>query len=380
MADLDRRLRSLDSIPAPDIWSRVGTSSEERPVPPFPSRWRRVGIATVALSLSVLAFMFAFDGWRDHRDRPQPAGQIVSVAGRVRQGKLLCTVTAPAVVDPGDPLGLVFTIENQGERSRSFSTRGTTATSYVVVDGDGAVYDSVAAYMALGLYGPGFMPPTEVAPGETWTSPEDRTLVRWDGPLTITPTCLGTELPALAVDVGVSGPPPTVAEAISASAGATGELLEACTPIQQSEPTLGTIAPPTADDAPDMTAACSATVTPHDGFALVRMEVVTPSDAQGAVQVSHDPYHGLESFSLPDDARSIEVVIWDVVVTQDRAVVVGGRTVARTASADAMFPGWGWSGSGWEPGGMARCGGLFTGGGLNIEFISVCPPSGNVRG
>jgi hypothetical protein len=377
MADLDRRLRALDAIPAPDLWARVGTSSEERPVPPLPSQWRRVGIATVALSLSVLAFVFAFDGWRNHRGRPQPAEQIVSVAGHVRQGKLLCTVTAPAVVDPGDPLGLVFTVENQGERPRQFSSRG--ATSYVVVGGDGVVYDSETAYAALGLFG-GYIPPTEVAPGATWTTDEDRKLVRWDGPLTITPTCLKTELPALTGDVDVPGPAPTVDEAISAGAGATGDLLEACTPIEQGVPTLGTIAPPTPDDAPDLAAACSATVTSHDGFAVVRMVIVTPPDARGAVHVTDDPYYGFDSVSLPDDDRSIEVVVWDVVVTQDRAVVVGGRTLARTASADAMFPGWGWTGTGWEAGGTVRCGGSFVGGGLNIEFISVCPPSGNVRG
>ena len=148
MADLDRRLRSLDSIPAPDLWARVGTSSEERPVSPFPSRWRRAAIGTVALSLSVLAFVFAFDGWRNHRGRFEPADQVVTAAGLVRQGTLLCTVTAPAGVDPGDPLGLVFAIENVGDEPREFPAR--EATSYVIVDGDGADYDSKAAWLAQG--------------------------------------------------------------------------------------------------------------------------------------------------------------------------------------------------------------------------------------
>jgi hypothetical protein len=81
MADLDRRLRSLDEIPAPDLWSRVGMPSGRRPTAPFPSPLRRVAIVAVALSLSVAAFTFAYYGLRNDRvDHLQPDDRTVSVA------------------------------------------------------------------------------------------------------------------------------------------------------------------------------------------------------------------------------------------------------------------------------------------------------------
>jgi hypothetical protein len=368
MADLDRRLRSIDEIPAPDLWSRVGVSSERRPTRPFPSPLRRVAIIAMALCVSILAFTFAFFGLRDdHNDRHQPGGDTVSVSGALRQGTLLCTVTAPAVVDPGDPLGLEFAIENVTDRTREFSTQG--AVSYVLTAADGAVYDSETARQALGIIGP-IIPRTEIAPGATWRSVADPLIVRWGGPLTLTPTCLDTVFPALTIDIAVPGSTPTVAEAIERAADTNGALLGMCMPLESGQPTLGTIQPPTPFKVPDMSASCSARVILHDGFAVVRMTIVTPPREEGVAGVA-DPYYRI---SIPNDGRPIEVIVWDIVVTQDRATVAGGQVQSRTALGDGMAPDWSLNGSGWEEPEATNCGVETSAGGPGyIEFINACP-------
>jgi hypothetical protein len=367
MADFDRSLRSLDEIPAPDLWSRVGVPSGRRPSP-FPSPIRRVAIIAAALSLSIAAFTFAYVGLRNDRIG-QPGDRTSSVAGPVRQGTLLCIVTASAVVDPGRPLGIAFTVENVSDRTSKISADG--ATSYVVTDAGGVVYDTTNEIHVLGPY----IPPAEIAPGESWSSGADTRLVRWAGPLSVTPTCLGTTLPALTLDVAVPGPTPIVAAAIEGAAETNGDLLDTCMPVDDGVPTLGTIRPPTPAEVPDMSASCSATVTLHDGFAVVRMLIVTPPEEQG-VDVAN-PYYLI---ALPDDGRSVEVIVWDVVVTRDRAVVVGGWVVARTAPGDGKALEWMLTGTRWEgPTDGGSCGSQTNSSGPGfIEFINVCPSSGNV--
>lgn len=368
MADLDRRLRSLDAIPAPDLWSQVGTPSVRRPARPLPSPLRRVAIVAAALSLSVAAFTFAYVGLRNDRvDRPQPGDRTVSVSGSVRQGTLLCTATAPGVVDPGGSLGIAFTVTNVSDHTREIP--GSGVASYVVSDADGVVFDPARQIP----HSSPFIPPTEIAPGETWESGTDQSLVSWAGPLTITPTCLRTVLPALTLDVAVPGQTPAVTEAIRRGAETNGGLLGMCMPVDDGLPTLGTIRPPTPADVPDMSASCSATVTLRDGFAVVRMLIVTPPEYQGVVYVADRPYYYF--ISIPDDGRAIEVIVWDVVVTADRASVVGGRTVARTEPGHGMSMDWIWTGTGWQgPDGGGSCGSQTSSGGPGfIQFISACP-------
>jgi len=365
MADLDRRLRSLDGLPAPDLWSRVGKPSGRRQARPFPSPVRRVAIVAAALSLSVAAFAFASDGWLSDRvDHPQLSGERVSASGSVRHGTLVCTASAPAVVTPGLPLGLDFSIENVGDQAREFSA---SATSYLVTKDVGVVYDTT---MEIPIIGRLFVPPVEIAPGETWKSDSDKRVVKWGGPLMITPTCFGAALPMLTIDVAVPGPTPTVAEAIERAADTNGALMGECSPAIDGSPTVGTIQPPTPTDVPDMSASCSAAVEQHDGFALVRMLIVTPPGEQG-LEGMDDPYF---RFSIPDDGRPIEVIVWDVVVTQDGATVAGGWVQARTASGAGMAPNWSWNGTGWDGPGASKCGGLTNASGPGfIEFISACP-------
>jgi hypothetical protein len=367
MADLDRKLRSLDEIPAPDLWARVGAPSGT-PARPFPSPLRRVAIIAVALSLSVAAFVFAYVGLRNDRIG-QPGNRTVSVASPVRHGELVCTATAPGVVHPGGPLGIAFTVENVGDRTNEISADG--ATSYVVTDPDGVVYDTTKRVYD---FGP-IVPPTQIDPGETWASGADQLLVRWGGPLTVTPTCLGTPLPALTLDVAVPGPTPTVADAIEGAAATNGDLLGSCMPVDDGVPTLGTIRPPTPADVPNMAASCSATVTMQNGFAVVRMLIVTPPEEQG-VDVAN-PYYLI---ALPDDGRSIEVIVWDVVVTRDRATVVGGRAGARTEPSDGTSVSWVLTGTRWEgPTKAGSCGTQTTVSGPGfIEFINTCPSAGDV--
>jgi hypothetical protein len=55
--DLERALRRLDGVDAPDLWSRVGVSTPHRPIGPSPTRRVVVGISAVAVAAAVFLFL-----------------------------------------------------------------------------------------------------------------------------------------------------------------------------------------------------------------------------------------------------------------------------------------------------------------------------------
>ncbi len=67
--DLDRRLRRLDDMPAPDLWSRVGVGRERPPLRVSPAR--RAAVAVAALAIASAAFVFLATSFRpDALDEP----------------------------------------------------------------------------------------------------------------------------------------------------------------------------------------------------------------------------------------------------------------------------------------------------------------------
>lgn len=80
--DLDRRLRALDDIDAPDLWSRARSTTPRHPAPPRVGwgRWAAVGTASI-LSLASLSFLIlAFMGGSPPVGVPRGNGQFVVVA------------------------------------------------------------------------------------------------------------------------------------------------------------------------------------------------------------------------------------------------------------------------------------------------------------
>src|SRR5581483_872065 len=94
-------------------------------------------------------------------------------------------------------------------------------------------------------------------------------LVRWRGPLRITPGCGGTALPAMQVGVTAPGPPPAEGKAVADVVAAAGHLLDHCRPARAGVPVQGRIEPPSGD-APPMAATCSVTVRDEGSFLLAQ--------------------------------------------------------------------------------------------------------------
>jgi hypothetical protein len=82
--DLDRRLRRLDDMPAPDLWSRVGTEPGRPPVRVSPVR--RVAVAVTALALATATFAFlatTFGSGRNTASSPGPSGVVTKPTARL---------------------------------------------------------------------------------------------------------------------------------------------------------------------------------------------------------------------------------------------------------------------------------------------------------
>jgi hypothetical protein len=83
--DLDRRLRRLDDMPAPDLWPRVGTEPGRPPVRVSPVR--RVAVAVTALALATAAFAFLATTFRggqsDTASSPGPSGVVTEPTARL---------------------------------------------------------------------------------------------------------------------------------------------------------------------------------------------------------------------------------------------------------------------------------------------------------
>jgi hypothetical protein len=74
---LDRRLRKLDGVPAPDLWSRVGSQSHHlQPVEASPAR--RVAVAVSALALAGATVFYLVAVFPDEPDRVPAVGASTS--------------------------------------------------------------------------------------------------------------------------------------------------------------------------------------------------------------------------------------------------------------------------------------------------------------
>ena len=263
--------------------------------------------------------------------------------------------------------GLTFSLHNTtsaavtvalSESSFGFVLRGTK----------GLVYDSSIAIQG----GSGPAPsPTRIPAGATRKfSPADVWL-RWSGPLSIKPTCVGETLPTLRTVVAAPGPAPDETQAVADVVAAAGHLFDKCRPVRARVPVIGTIDPPSGT-APAMHAACSIDLRREGFFWVAQTLVLIPPTLRG-VKVS-EPY---EQLTMPVDSSSAEAIAWEFVDTAKGALPVATDTADTTLPSSAMAPNWSWTGTESESRGRYRCGGELSSGGASphayIEFISVCP-------
>lgn len=240
------------------------------------------------------------------------------------------------------------------------------STGLFIRAGDGTRYDTAAALRAEGSFGGPARMPIVIHRGETRTLGGAGVLVRWKGPLRITPACERKALPALHVKVTSPGPPADPPTAISDVVAATGGLLDHCRPEKPGVPVEGKIYPPSGSG-PAMNARCSVTLHSEGRFLVAQVLVLIPPKMRGVHVVQ--PY---DTLTFRKHRRPYEDIAWQLVVTKDGAVTVAGFNHSATRAGKRMAPEWFWSGSGWGRPGGAKCG--FEGiAGASLDLISVCP-------
>jgi hypothetical protein len=397
MGDLDDRFRDLDSAKAPQLWAGI---RDRRPGelpgrPGSPAKAALVAIVAIVVSIGAIAALaVSLSGsgpgpgpTTAAASGPTPSGSASpsltipitpvanpqSVSGLSDDGTLRCTATVPRTeVEPGQPLEVDFAIENLGQEPFRFSRwvlEGGLITVLAHPDfgAPTVVWDERQDSPLRGSSVPAPVP-TNLPPGESATTHTSAVRVRWNGPLQVTPVCdygVGA-LDPVTVNVVTPGPAPSPDEAVARVVQSLAPVFDACAPGPDGQPVTGELRPPSGN-APPMNARCSATVQELDGFALVTLQFVAPSDAPDV----EFPDSGFAS--LPGTGP-IEAGAWTFAVTSDAARAVDpSHTAGRTVGGDRMAPDWDLDENGrWEGPGGSRCGGESFGGGPFIEFGSVC--------
>jgi hypothetical protein len=380
MGDIEERLRSLNEVPAPDLWPEIDSGRQPRPSPE--RRRGRLAAAAVALVLLVVVAVIAnqtLPGTHHEPAGPPPSGAVsigpipsgnVTVSALTPDGSARCTANFPStVIQPGDPTGVIVSLENLSDVGVEYDVAHTLG-DVVVKDETGAVlWDGYFSSGRADAHGPGparrILTPAETVRLLTADDP-----IRWPGPLKLSVVCLGfglepLELPSVEAHVAILGPPPDPPAALDRALQKTGGLFDDCRPTPGGTPTPGLVRAPDGSQVPPMAALCAAAVVENPGFDVVTLTFETPADGP-PVEIPDDIYHT----RLPGNGQ-LEVGRWVFLVT-DRAVfeVSPLMTVGRSLQSTAAAPYFEfqvdntWSAN---PGG---CGANFSGPG--IWFISVC--------
>jgi hypothetical protein len=326
----------------------------------------------VAITLGLQA---GVGGQQAHAARPlETTVSVTSSSSRLLvHGRVRCTATVAPEVEIGHSVSVTFFVRNLSTRPATLRV-WVFSTGVVVHAADGTTYDSSAPFENF----PGIPPPIprKLRPRSTWQLGSQDVPVRWSGPLTVTPECLGKALPAIPVSVAASEPPADQGTAIADTIAAAGHLLDHCRPQTPGVPVYGQIDSP-AGDGPPMSGQCSIAITSEGSFSVAQVLVATPPGLAG-VQI-YQPYETLwpngRTVPLERDPP-FEAIAWEFVVTRDGATPVAASAEAASKDSTQMAPFWDWGGSSFTRDGMGTCGGeMFSWGGTgpSFELISICP-------
>ncbi len=253
----------------------------------------------------------------------KPTGSSVSTSAMLPNSTVRCTATVPALLQPGEPTGLIFTFENTGSEPAKVTLQEEGNADIRITAADGSVYDTGHER---GLYAGGIWFVT-LAPGATETTGVTMDVaVRWDGPLTIVPTCQKTALEPLQVGVADPGPTPSPADALAAALADTRDMFASCEPTLDPAGVVGEIRRPGAETpaSPSPTgqsvaALCWATIRSQQGFDVVTLSYQSPPSAP-----SFTPGTYFLEDALPPGGGFSQVGRWTFVVTAAAATSVQG--------------------------------------------------------
>lgn len=296
---------------------------------------------------------------------PQISAGKVSSSALILGGRVRCTATVTTPVQAGHGIDVTFDLRNVSDQTVKASVV-EGSNSLTVRAADGTTYDTDAALRAGGSMGGPYRTPVAIPAGGKARMGSPGVVVRWRGPLRITPGCEGSPLPTLRANVTAPGPPADEASMIDDVVAASGHLLDRCRPQQSGVAVDGQIDAPGGDVAP-MDASCSVSIHSEGRFVVAQALVLIPADMQGVL--IRQPYDNL---SIPERPRPYEAIAWEFVVTKDGATTVAGSMRDATKIGNGMAPGWIWTGSGWSGPDRSRCG-FETFSGPAVDFINACP-------
>jgi hypothetical protein len=370
MSDLDDRLRALDEVQEPDLWSAIRAGIPTRSIPTGePTIRKRLVVAALALLVAAAAGVSVFRWVGSSSPEPlRPVGHPVVVSAASKDGSLRCTATLPSdVLRPGLRPGVQFSLTNVSGKGVRYSAG--SEGNVVVKDPSGRVlWDP--RLPGLIQHGGGFRKlPQTLPPGTTAMIPTSEPPIWWGGRLSLDVSCLGLSLGSIPVRVFASGHAPSPEEALDRALARTGGLFNGCHPATDGSWKRGAMSPPDGADLTPLPVRCSAQVVRHAGFDAVAIKFVSPPDAP-EVKFPDDIYQLSNIEGLPGTG-SIEAGRWLFVVTANAVREVSGLdTLFRLRGGEAMAPQYRFERGGWFRSPI-MCDSEGLGGG--VLFLSLCP-------
>jgi len=288
-------------------------------------------------------------------------------------GKLRCAASFPQrTLDPGFETGVSFTLTNLTEHR----VRRVYSSGYLVFrDADGKkLLDTRPKFEGPEPATPPLKPHQQVRLYAFDTR------IRWSGPLTVIPVCSGMRLrmPRIVLPVASPGAPATVADAIDLAVAVPGSPFQVCHPGSEGEPATGSFEPPDGRDLPPLTLRCWAEVREENGFDVVSLELVSPSDGpdytinENGFVFGPPPLPGTGNFLA---AR------WSFVVTTERVrpyiALAFARTVGEGTGYEYELHEGTWSVGGSGPCGYQSAALALYGTYFFLEWISACSQEGS---
>jgi hypothetical protein len=387
----DDRFRSLDEVPAPDLWADASTREPGR----TPRAGRSTGavvsvvalvalIAAVALLARNLTTSVPAESPRSSEGATSPTAtsptattaplpalpesEPVTRTGTSSNGAVRCSATIDrTILEPGEALAVTFVIENVGDHPITYSrgSSGDQGTVRILDAGGTILWDQLHAEAPHSEPAP---IPEKLEPGERANVGTTTVVIRWAGRLEVSAACpLGIgALNPVPLAIAPPGPAPAIPAAIQAAVDATGGLYAHCSPEPDGSAASGSISAPDGDPGvPPLSAICWADVDAEDGLVDVTLHFASPSDL-GQIVVPE------ASFVRLVGDGPLEASTWPFVVTARGAVAANHPVSESKSGPDLWTVDYFFDGTTWSGGGCSAPGGEEYGGGVELFRPDSC--------